>query len=114
MKPIIKPHKAVAEQPRTLLQQLADNPDRLFNKPFVRQCGALCFRYRHDSGDIEILVVTSRETRRWIIPKGWPMKGKEPHKAAAIEAWEEAGVRGKPNKKSVGSYTYLKDLDNGD
>lgn len=41
------------------------------------------------------------------------MKGKEPHKAAAVEAWEEAGVRGKPGKVSVGSYTYLKDIDEG-
>ncbi|NRP21981.1 hypothetical protein LPJGGPFB_05240 [Ensifer adhaerens] len=41
------------------------------------------------------------------------MKGKKPYEAAAIEAWEEAGVRGKVKKKSVGSYTYLKELDDG-
>ena len=42
------------------------------------------------------------------------MKGKKPFEAAAIEAWEEAGVRGTVRKKPVGRYTYLKDLDDGD
>ncbi len=41
------------------------------------------------------------------------MKGKKPHEAAAIEAWEEAGVRGRAKKKQVGRYTYLKELDDG-
>ena len=40
----------------------------------------------------EIMLVTSRETRRWIIPKGWPMERRAPHAAAAREALEEAGV----------------------
>jgi len=59
-------------------------------------------------------VATSRDSGRWIIPKGWPMKGKEPHEAAAIEARQEAGVRGKVRKKPVGSYTYLKLMDDGE
>ncbi|SCB58116.1 hypothetical protein GA0061105_10440 [Rhizobium aethiopicum] len=42
------------------------------------------------------------------------MKGKKPFEAAAIEAWEEAGVRGTVRKKPVGCYTYLKELDDGD
>jgi 8-oxo-dGTP pyrophosphatase MutT (NUDIX family) len=42
----------------------------------------------------EIMLVTSRETQRWIIPKGWPQKGKAPHDSAAREAFEEAGVVG--------------------
>lgn len=41
------------------------------------------------------------------------MKGKKPYEAAAIEAWEEAGVRGKAEKRPVGHYTYLKELDDG-
>lgn len=41
------------------------------------------------------------------------MKGKEPHEAAAIEAWEEAGVRGKVRRAPIGRYTYLKELDDG-
>jgi ADP-ribose pyrophosphatase YjhB (NUDIX family) len=42
----------------------------------------------------EFLLITSRETRRWIIPKGWPQKGRAPHRSAAREAFEEAGVLG--------------------
>lgn len=42
------------------------------------------------------------------------MKGKKPHEAAAVGAWEEAGVRGRGQKRAVGRYTYLKLLDDGD
>lgn len=62
-------------------------------------------------GNVTILLVTSRETARWIIPKGWPMKGKQPHEAAAIEAFEEAGVVGTPMSRSIGSYEYWKRLE---
>jgi 8-oxo-dGTP pyrophosphatase MutT (NUDIX family) len=44
---------------------------------------------------VEILLVTSRDTHRWVIPKGWPMKGRSPRGAAAVEASEEAGLLGK-------------------
>ena len=59
---------------------------------------------------LEILLITSRETRRWVIPKGWPMKGRTPQQAAAIEALEEAGLSGEIDPTSVGSYRYLKQL----
>lgn len=59
-------------------------------------------------GNVRVLLVTSRETARWIIPKGWPMKRKRPHEAAAIEAFEEAGVVGKPISRAIGSYEYWK------
>ena len=75
------------------------------------QFGALPFR-RGEAG-LEILLVTSRETRRWVIPKGWPMKGKTPQGAAAREALEEAGVTGRIGKGAVGAYPYLKRLKNG-
>lgn len=104
---------AKAGRPQRLLRELArKTPEKLFGGAFRQQFGALCFRYC-DDGAIEILVVTSRESGRWIIPKGWPMKGKKPHEAAGIEAWEEAGVRGKAKKKTIGCYTYLKELDDG-
>jgi 8-oxo-dGTP pyrophosphatase MutT (NUDIX family) len=103
----------MAEKSPTLLQQLARTPDKMFGKAFSQQYGALCFRYKEGGPDIEILVITSRESRRWVIPKGWPIKGKKPHEAAAIEAWEEAGACGRTKKRSVGSYTYLKDLADG-
>jgi 8-oxo-dGTP pyrophosphatase MutT (NUDIX family) len=58
----------------------------------------------------EVMLVTSRETRRWIIPKGWPHKGKAPHRSAAREAFEEAGVVGAVSKDSIGSFSYQKRL----
>ena len=74
------------------------------------QVGALPVRRNHDG--TEVLLVTSRETRRWIIPKGWPMKGRKDHEAAAREAAEEAGVTGKVRKHPIGAYTYQKRLAN--
>ena len=62
---------------------------------------------------VEVLLLTSRGTRRWVIPKGWPMKGRKPHTTAAIEALQEAGLLGKIEKKKVGSYHYPKRLKNG-
>jgi 8-oxo-dGTP pyrophosphatase MutT (NUDIX family) len=61
----------------------------------------------------EVMLITSRETRGWIIPKGWPQKGKTPHRCAAREAFEEAGVVGAVNKDSIGSFAYEKRLRNG-
>ena len=59
------------------------------------------------------MLVTSRETQRWIIPKGWPQRGRAPHDAAAREAFEEAGVTGAVARRSVGSFPYEKLLKNG-
>lgn len=113
MKPKKEGGKPASAKSKHLLQQLARTPEKLFSSAFRNQFGALCFRYGDGDGEIEILVITSRDSGRWIVPKGWPMKGKEPHEAAAIEAWEEAGVRGKVRKTPVGRYTYLKELPDG-
>jgi 8-oxo-dGTP pyrophosphatase MutT (NUDIX family) len=59
------------------------------------------------------MLVTSRRTRRWIIPKGWPMGRKAPHATAAREALEEAGVVGHVSAKPIGSYSYEKHLKRG-
>lgn len=61
-------------------------------------------------GEIEILLATSRDTKRWVIPKGWPMKGRKPHIAAKIEAMQEAGLTGKIEKVCLGFYDYEKRL----
>lgn len=71
-----------------------------------RQIAALCWRKKR--GGIEVLLITSRETGRWVIPKGWPMDGRQSHEAAAIEAWEEAGVQGLVQEKSLGVFGYHK------
>lgn len=76
------------------------------------QYAAVPWRKR-DDGAVEMLLITSRESRRWVIPKGWPMKDKSPEDAAATEAYEEAGVIGKPGRKSLGVYHYDKRLRSG-
>jgi len=58
--------------------------------------------------ECEILLVTSRGRGRWIIPKGWPMKGRTLPQSALQEAYEEAGVRGFIHEESLGSYHYQK------
>ena len=60
---------------------------------------------------LDILLLTTRQSKRWIIPKGWPIKGLRPAKSAAREAFEEAGVRGRVRAKSVGFFAYDKTLD---
>ena len=69
------------------------------------QYAALPFR---KSEVLQVLLITSRETGRWVVPKGWPMKGRSPSKAAALEALQEAGVDGEVASKPVGSYVYVK------
>lgn len=70
------------------------------------QFAALCYRSR--KGKPEVLLVTSRRSKRWIIPKGWPQNGMLPAQSAAIEALEEAGVEGKLSNESLGIYSYTK------
>jgi 8-oxo-dGTP pyrophosphatase MutT (NUDIX family) len=74
------------------------------------QYGALPYRLKDDAS-VEVLLVTSRETKRWIIPKGWPVKRLNPAKAAAREAYEEAGVRGRVSARPIGLYIYEKRFD---
>ncbi|WOS65360.1 NUDIX hydrolase [Sinorhizobium fredii] len=72
-----------------------------------RQVAALPFRIS-ELGSVEILLITSRDTGRFIIPKGWRKKDQKEADAAAREAFEEAGVVGKVASKPAGSYTYWK------
>jgi len=55
-----------------------------------------------------VLLVTSRETGRWVLPKGWAEKGLTGPELAAKEAFEEAGVIGEVTAEAVGSYSYSK------
>jgi 8-oxo-dGTP pyrophosphatase MutT (NUDIX family) len=77
------------------------------------QYAALPFR-KNNGSLTEILLITSRHTGRWIIPKGWPLKGKAPHKAAEREALEEAGLVGKIDRRPIGSFSYKKRLKRGE
>lgn len=73
-----------------------------------RQVAAL--PWRHGPDGVEILLITSRETRRWVTPKGGRMSGKTDAEAAAQEALEEAGVEGAISERPLGSFRYLKVL----
>ena len=72
------------------------------------QVGAVC----RDAATGDVLMITSRGTGRWIIPKGWPMPGRTLAQAALQEAWEEAGVRA-PAAQELGGYLYDKAQDEG-
>ncbi|WP_102108299.1 NUDIX hydrolase [Oceaniglobus roseus] len=61
------------------------------------------------SGKLRVLMVTSRDTGRWVMPKGWLMDGKKPWQAAKIEALEEAGATGFISDEPLGTYDYVKD-----
>lgn len=74
--------------------------------PVFVQSAALC--YRIERGRPEVLLITTRRSRRWIIPKGWLIKGLSPRQSAAHEAWEEAGVSGVCGKTPLGRFSYVK------
>jgi 8-oxo-dGTP pyrophosphatase MutT (NUDIX family) len=77
------------------------------------QFGALPWRLS-ESGTRQIMLLTSRETRRWVIPKGWPMKKRKPAQVASQEAYEEAGLIGHiVDKRPVGTFAYEKRLAKG-
>ena len=81
----------------------------LGRRPPELQVGALCVDARCQN----VLLITSRGTGRWIIPKGWPMEGKTLAGAAAQEAWEEAGVKGQIETQEIGRYRYGKVRERG-
>jgi 8-oxo-dGTP pyrophosphatase MutT (NUDIX family) len=96
------------DQEGSEISKKSANQARPANKaqPGRLQYGALPYRVR-DNSAVEVLLVTSRATKRWIIPKGWPIKGLKPGEAAAREAYEEAGVRGRVGR-AIGNYVYDK------
>jgi 8-oxo-dGTP pyrophosphatase MutT (NUDIX family) len=77
-----------------------------------QQFAALPWRVTEES-KVEILLATSRDTKRWVVPKGWPMKGRKPHIVAAIEAQQEAGLHGKVEKTKLGDFEYEKRMKGG-
>ncbi|MDX3885542.1 MULTISPECIES: DUF47 family protein [Sphingomonas] len=79
----------------------------------MRQIAALPYRIEAD-GSARVMLITSRDTGRWVIPKGNPIRGLDPHRAAAHEAYEEAGVSGIPCPSALGTYRYRKRKNNGE
>lgn len=83
----------------------------ILRRPNRYQVAALCWRV--DDGALKILLLTSRETRRWILPKGWPMPGLGALDTAREEAWEEGGVRLEQDGALIGRYCYSKRMRGG-
>jgi 8-oxo-dGTP pyrophosphatase MutT (NUDIX family) len=71
------------------------------------QVGALPWR-RGPDGGLDILLVTGRRSSRWIVPKGWPMRGRALAEAAALEAYEEAGVEGAIDVREIGRFDHVR------
>ncbi|QUS36354.1 NUDIX hydrolase [Falsirhodobacter algicola] len=84
----------------------------ILRRPSRFQVAALCWR-EAETG-IEVLLISSRETKRWILPKGWPKAGRDSAGTALEEAWEEAGiVEIEPRPERIGQYSYHKRLEGG-
>lgn len=96
-----------------ILSEISDTLYLMFRRPKRAQYAALCYRVRESGTNPDILLVTSRDTGRWVIPKGWPMNGKPAHEVAAQEALEEAGVIGETDPKPIGCFGYDKAMNEG-
>jgi 8-oxo-dGTP pyrophosphatase MutT (NUDIX family) len=76
-----------------------------------KQVAALCWRM--GKRGLEVLLITSLNSKRWIMPKGWPEPDLTAAETAAREAFEEAGVTGKVGADAIGHYLYLKEKREG-
>jgi len=84
----------------------------MLRRPKRLQVAALC--HKGEGRERRYLLITSRETKRWIIPKGWPVRGLKSNESALQEAWEEAGVKGRADSElPTGTYTYQKTENSG-
>lgn len=80
---------------------MSDVPDYFFVQSAV-------IPYRQQNGDLEILMISSRKKRRWVIPKGVKEPELSAQASAAQEALEEAGIEGQVSKRPIGRYEYEK------
>lgn len=85
----------------------------MLRRPVRSQFAALCYRDTENGGGIEVLLVTSRDSGRWVIPKGWPMGNRPGYAVARQEAFEEAGIEGEVERAPLGSFTYEKAMPEG-
>lgn len=83
----------------------------ILRRPPRYQVAAMCYRTEGDR--FRVLLLTSRETRRWVLPKGWPKIGLDAGETAREEAWEEGGLRLEAEGRRIGRYTYSKRMQGG-
>lgn len=89
---------------RSAPSELMKVTDQRLKGKVIAQYAAVCVRPNPGAeNDIQVLLITSRGSRRCVIPKGCRIPRKKPHEVARQEAWEEAGVRGQVKKKPVGA-----------
>lgn len=96
-----------------IIDRITSNLKLMLQRPPRQQFAAICHRKKKKTGELEVLVITSRDTGRWVIPKGWHMPGKMPHAIAEQEAYEEAGIKGKASREPFGYYSYMKRMRGG-
>jgi 8-oxo-dGTP pyrophosphatase MutT (NUDIX family) len=96
-----------------ILSEISDTLYLMFRRPKRAQYAALCYRLHENGGGPDILLLTSRDTGRWVIPKGWPMGVRPGYEVAAQEALEEAGVIGEAERQPVGCFGYDKVMPEG-
>ncbi|MFD1792546.1 NUDIX hydrolase [Ochrobactrum teleogrylli] len=92
---------------KTAAKQLIATEKRILT-PSGRLQQVAALVYRREMDTLQVLVITSRGTGRWIIPKGWPQVGRTLAETALREAFEEAGIRGDVSPEPIGSYNYCK------
>lgn len=80
------------------LRKPAVTGDLLFSGPRHLQYAAICYRLAKTGNAFEILVVTGRDSGRWMLPRGWPIEGRRPYQVAEREAFEEAGSRARQTR----------------
>ena len=81
-----------------------DNPP--YPSWIYRQSAVLPYRKRED--ELEVLLISSRGGKRWVLPKGIVEPGMTPVASAMKEALEEAGVEGDVGREPLGAYRYRK------
>jgi 8-oxo-dGTP pyrophosphatase MutT (NUDIX family) len=96
-----------------VLSEIASTFQLMFRRPKRVQYAALCYRRTKTGGELEILLLTSRDTGRWVIPKGWPMGSKAGYTVAETEALEEAGIKGIVEHDPLGCFGYGKAMAEG-
>lgn len=97
---------------RNVTERLLDVIRRLLGGPPAKiQAAAL--PWREKDGKLEVLLVTSRQSKRWIVPKGWPKSDETLSETAVREVWEEAGIRGEAPVLPIGRYFYTKSAKKG-
>jgi 8-oxo-dGTP pyrophosphatase MutT (NUDIX family) len=105
-------HPAGGEAARRVLLAVVETGAMSTGKMLNFQYAALPYR-RRAGNTLEIMLITSRDSGRWVIPKGWPVTGETAWDSAAREAQEEAGLVGRISRRAVGRYHYEKFLEDG-